>query len=493
MNGIESRVLSSLFTLFIAYLFFSPCEAHTPSAASRGNKFLVARAVMNLHEECSESSPFVSQAIYGHGVRVVEEAGEGWAAVETEDGYVGYGRLEELVADNPRWRTSCRLARVASLCGLVYPIADTERPALLRLPYGARVELLIPYDENSDRWLEVKLVDGRVAWMQRGDLEMAERRSLDEMINLSTKFLERPYIWGGSSSEGFDCSGFVQTLYKEMGVLLPRDSHAQAASEKLFAVDFPEKAGDLLFFGDERITHVAIYLGDGSFIHADAKHSKPKTVVSQLAEFPQKLLAVRRVKEPQFRATVAPISDEVRKRMVHSWRDDNPVALDDLRHIALNHWGYDGSLHDGELIVHREVAEELVDIFEELFLAQYPIEKMLLIDAYDADDDRSCADNNSSVFCSRPVTGHTSGWSMHSYGLAIDINPLLNPYYNRAFRSVGVIGEEFLDRTLDCRGLIDEEDLCYKAFTSRGWKWGGHWQRERGCVDYQHFYKKIAL
>jgi hypothetical protein len=86
------------------------------------------------------------------------------------------------------------------------------------------------------------------------------------------------------------------------------------------------------------------------------------------------------------------------------------------------------------------------------------------------------------------VTGQHDEWSFHSYGLAIDINPLLNPYH-KGDCLIG--GKEFLDRSLDCRGIIHQEDDCARAFMKRGWKWGGNWMKERGYVDYQHFYKEL--
>lgn len=483
---------TALFTLiFSAIYLFSPLGAHQPSAVEREKKFIVGKAVLNLHEECSEESRFVSQGIYGHVVCLVEEKGDGWALLETEDGYRGYALVKGLIADNPRWRASRRLVKVSSLAGMVYPIADIEGPALLRLPYGSRVELLRDYGSNSDRWLEVQLADGKRAFMQRGDLEKPRIRSIDEVVELAHQFLGLPYIWGGSSSEGFDCSGFIQMLFKEMGVLLPRDSRPQAALEKVYPIEKPERAGDLLFFGEEEITHVGLYIGDGRFIHSGVRDNKPKVAIAKIGESSYSLLAVRRVKEVGYRATISHLSHDICAKMAYSWREDNPVPLSDLRYIALNHWGFDGCVHDGELIAHKAVAEEIAEIFRELFAERYPIEKMLLIDSYLADDDSSCSDNNTSIFCSRPITGSTSQWSLHSYGLAIDVNPLLNPYYKRAYREHGIIGEEFLDRTLDCYGLIAEEDLCYRAFTSRGWKWGGHWAVTMGCVDYQHFYKEI--
>jgi len=481
-----STYLCAIFLPFCVY-----CHAYTPNPFSKESKFLISEPVLNLHEECSKDSPFVSQGVYGHSAHLVKEVADGWVLIETEDGYQGYALLEGLVPDDPRWRTSKRLCRVSSVAGMVYPIADTERPALMRLPFASRVELIENLDSNEDRWLEVQLVDGRYGWMQRGDLEKPKTRSLEEMIQISHKFLERPYVWGGTSSEGFDCSGYVQTLCKQIGVLLPRDSRPQAASEKVYPIEIPEYPGDLVFFGGTRITHVGLYLGDGRFIHSGVRDNMPKIAVSTIGESDYNLLAARRIKEIAYKATISPITAEVKAKMTYSWGDDNPVPLENLRYIQLNHWGFDGCVHDGELVVHQRVANEVMEIFEELFAKQYPIEKILLVDSYQADDDLTCEDNNSSAFCSRPITGRTTEWSFHSFGLAIDINPLLNPYH-KGHKVVPANGQQFLDRSIDCHGVITEDDLCYKAFISRGWKWGGHWTKERGYVDYQHFYKEIS-
>ncbi len=473
--------------LFILLVLCAGVNGHQPNPYRLEDKYLINVPVLHVHEECSEKSSYCTESIYGHPVAIVERLNNGWVKIETEDNYQGYAKLANLIIDQPIWRTSKNLCRISSVCGLIYPIADTEKPALLRLPYGAYVELVEDYDSNADRWLEVKLIDGSLAWVQRGDVEKPTLLTLDEMLSLSTKFLQRPYIWGGKSSEGFDCTGFVQTLVAQMGVLLPRDSRPQAASEKLYAVELDElEPGDLLFFGVSRITHAGLYTGNHTFIHSGVGENRPRIDYSTLEAYAEKFQAARRVKQPVFEAEIREIDQEIEQKMLYSWKPNNPVPLSDLRYITLKHWGFDYCVHDGELVVHKDVAREVVEIFEELYDHRYPIEKMLLIDAYLADDDLSCQDNNTSCFCSRPITNGKE-WSDHSYGLAIDINPLLNPYKNG--NQPEPHKDHFLDRALQCRGLINEDDACYQAFTRRGWKWGGNWQESRGYIDYQHFYK----
>ena len=359
----------------------------------------------------------------------------------------------------------------------------------MALPFDARVLLLEDLETSSKRWVQVKLFDNRTAWMQRGDLKPFEVLNLAQVIELSHRFLERPYVWGGTSSKGFDCSGYMQTLFRQMGVILPRDSRPQSSCLKLEQVEDEKAPGDLIFFGESRITHVGLYLGKDLFINAGVRNPSPKTMIADLNTTKYNFLAARRIKEVAYRAKISPITAQVRNKMTHSWRDDNPVALDDLRYIQLNHWGFDGCVHEGELIVHKKVADEVVDIFEELFSKKYPIEKMLLVDAYKADDELSCADNNSSCFCSRLAVAKNE-WSFHSFGLAIDINPLLNPYHRNDL-VVPANSKAFLKRDINCYGILDENDACYKAFVSRGWLWGGDWKKERGYVDYQHFYKEV--
>ncbi len=171
-----------------------------------------------------------------------------------------------------------------------------------------------------------------------------------------------------------------------------------------------------------------------------------------------------------------------------SWKPEAPVKLEDLRHVKVTYWGFDDKTHIGELVVHKQVAHEVMEIFKELYDAHYPIEKIRLIDEYNADDDLSMDDNNTSSFCFRVVAG-SNKLSKHSYGLAIDINPVQNPYVKGNIVSPEK-GDEFLDRTNIRKGMILKDDVCYKAFINRGWIWGGEWKTLK---DYQHFQKDIDV
>lgn len=193
--------------------------------------------------------------------------------------------------------------------------------------------------------------------------------------------------------------------------------------------------------------------------------------------------------EPAFDGRSQPISDELEKKIVgSSWREGCPVPIEGLAYLTLSHWGYDERVHSGELIVAKEVAPEVLAVFAELFAAKFPIEQMKLVDEYGADDDRSMEANNTTAFNCRPVYGKSTGFSRHSYGEAIDINPKTNPYVTKK-KVAPKGGEAFVDRRKSYRGGITADGLITKVFASRGWVWGGAW---RAYQDYQHFEKKRA-
>lgn len=177
------------------------------------------------------------------------------------------------------------------------------------------------------------------------------------------------------------------------------------------------------------------------------------------------------------------ISDEVFARMDGvSFGAGCTVPREELRYVRVLHTGFDGEAHIGELVVNQAIADATVDIFYGLYQASYPIEKMLLVDEYGGDDELSMEDNNTSCFNFRPVSG-TSSLSRHAYGMAIDVNPLYNPYITSSGYQPTTAGD-YVDRSADIPYKIDEDDLCYQLFTKYGFTWGGSWSSVK---DYQHF------
>jgi len=165
-----------------------------------------------------------------------------------------------------------------------------------------------------------------------------------------------------------------------------------------------------------------------------------------------------------------------------SWRPGCPVPLDQLRALDVSHWGFDGRVHTGRLIVAASQAQPVVDVMAELYGQRFPIQRMEPIDVFDGDDNRSISANNTSGFNCRAVTGGT-GWSEHAYGRAIDVNPLVNPYV----KGSTVLPPEaapYTDRSRRDVGMIHAGDPVVQSFLARGWKWGGGWT---SLKDYQHF------
>lgn len=167
------------------------------------------------------------------------------------------------------------------------------------------------------------------------------------------------------------------------------------------------------------------------------------------------------------------------------------LPLTDLRYVKVLHCNAEGKPQLGELLCHKNIATDLVDIFKNLYKAHYRIERMILIDAYGADDERSMSANNTTCFNFRYVAG-TQRLSNHSKGCAIDINPLYNPYVKRSKNGVLHVSpasaRPYADRSKKFAYKIDTTDLCYREFIRHGFVWGGAWKRSK---DYQHFEKKI--
>lgn len=186
---------------------------------------------------------------------------------------------------------------------------------------------------------------------------------------------------------------------------------------------------------------------------------------------------------PSFTSTISPLSPEIQAAMLETgvWKEGCPVPLEGLSELHIAHHTPNG-VEVGLLVAASVQAEALVQVFATLFEKQVIVEKMRPAHEYGGDDHKMMADNNTSAFNCRPVEGGAK-YSEHSYGHALDFNPLWNPYV-RGEKVQPPGGVDYLDRTVEMSGLVREGDLVVQAFGAIGWKWGGLWTRSK---DYQHF------
>ena len=187
-----------------------------------------------------------------------------------------------------------------------------------------------------------------------------------------------------------------------------------------------------------------------------------------------------------------PIDDTLKSRMINkSYKPDADFSLEEVVYVEVLHYDFKGQVKTGEMVVNHQIADKVLAIFIELFDAKYPIEKIRLIDDYNADDDQSMEDNNSSAFNYRTIAG-TDKLSNHALGMAIDINPLYNPYIQVRDGKTNIYPKNGLvhtDRSLQNPYYIHKNDLCYNSFIKHGFTWGGDWHPSK---DYQHFeYKSL--
>jgi len=265
---------------------------------------VVTKPVANMYSAPTEDADVVSQAICGLSVVVDEERGE-WVKVRTPDDYPGWMPLASLRRYKPgehNYAASGSIVQVASLFANIYrEDSVTKHQPVLVLPFEARLEVVSGPESNAERWIQVRLPDGRTAWIQRGDVDPDPKPlSVTEATELAKRFLGLTYLWGGTSSFGFDCSGFTQMLVRRRGIVMPRDADLQAAWQGVTTVQPHQlQAGDLLFFGSspQNITHTGMYIGNGEFIH-DTTHDHPGVQIGRLADpyWTKLLVACRRLK-----------------------------------------------------------------------------------------------------------------------------------------------------------------------------------------------------
>ena len=188
--------------------------------------------------------------------------------------------------------------------------------------------------------------------------------------------------------------------------------------------------------------------------------------------------------------SVQPIPDSIFLRMQgRSWPEGCAVRRADLRYLRLSHFDAEKNEHVGEMVCNKAIANDLLEIFRELYRQKYPIQRIRLIDDYEAEDERSMRDNNTSCFCYRKVSG-TTKLSKHATGMAVDVNTLYNPYVRTGKNGRRIVepatAVKYVDRSKSFPYKIVKGDLLYRLFIRHGFKWGGSW---RTVKDWQHFEK----
>jgi cell wall-associated NlpC family hydrolase len=279
------------------------------SAFAKNGLHVVVVPVANMYSKPSEKADVVSQAIYGSNVHLIEARGE-WSRIETPDRYRGWtpSRYLRIVLTGNGYASAGPTVQVKSLFANIYAEPDvTKHKVVITIPFDVKLELA-PEDAKAkagqskyEGWVHVRLPGMTNAWIQDGDVSTDSKPlSIAQSIELAKRFMGLPYLWGGTSSFGFDCSGFTQMLVRARGVEMPRDADKQAAWSGVTRVERKDlQPGDLLFFGssEKDINHTGMYIGDGQFIQA-ATNDHPVIQIGRLDDQPwtRLLVACRRVK-----------------------------------------------------------------------------------------------------------------------------------------------------------------------------------------------------
>jgi gamma-D-glutamyl-L-lysine dipeptidyl-peptidase len=262
----------------------------------------VARPVANMYSSPTADADVVSQAIYATSVTILEER-DGWARVATADEYTGWVESPALISRSGEpYGSGKNVVEVRSPFAHIYREDSVSKHApLLTVPFETRLELDADHAKPSDHWSSIRLPDGRRGVVQDGDIAPAGTiLNIDDTIAVGKRLLGVPYTWGGTSSYGYDCSGFTQMLMRQRGYAMPRDAHVQAAWTGLVPVHPSDlRPGDLLFFGSSelRVSHTGMYIGDDLFINATT-YEQPMVRVDHLSDphWARLLVAARRIR-----------------------------------------------------------------------------------------------------------------------------------------------------------------------------------------------------
>lgn len=265
---------------------------------------VVAVPVADMHEAPSADAEVISQAMFSSSVTLLEREAD-WVKIRTAmDDYTGWVRAWTLAKDDPDapYRAG-KMAVVTSLFANLYrePNIERHRP-VTTVPFEARLAVAGETTQDNVLYYEVRLPDGAKAFVQSGDVAFDPKPlSIDEAIALGKRFLGLPYLWGGTTSRGYDCSGYTQMLMRQRGYPMPRDSSVQARWEGSATVDRAElRPGDLLYFGkpaEKKVNHTGMYIGGGEFIHC-TRAGRPSVQIGSLDDphWSESYVTARRVK-----------------------------------------------------------------------------------------------------------------------------------------------------------------------------------------------------
>jgi len=275
--------------------------AAVPNKTGSVDTAVVVQPVANMYSRASTDAEVVSQAIFSTNVAILEQEGA-WLKVRTPDTYTGWMQASATVRSKP-YADAGGVVQVEALFANLYRETNiTKHQPVITIPFESRLEV-IGEPETGGRWFQVRLPDDRTAWVQAGDVTTTPRHdmSVAELIDWSKRFVGLPYLWGGTSTYGYDCSGFMQMLCRRRGFSLPRDAQPQAEWSGMQPVEKTDlQPGDLLYFGSspKHITHTGMYIGNSMFINATA-HQHPMVQVDNLNEehWTKLLVAARRIKQ----------------------------------------------------------------------------------------------------------------------------------------------------------------------------------------------------
>jgi hypothetical protein len=276
---------------------FSLAPACAGQATVEPQAAVIVSSVENMFSRAADSTDVVSQALLGDNVKILKKEknaeGQDWCEIETPDTYTGWvlaSSLRFLGPGDKPYASAGEVFVVSALLANTYREPDVTAHKPIKVAPVSSV--LAIAGEKDERWLEVVLPCGTRAWIQRGDGEVRQapwswpRRPAEDMVALSKRFLGLPYLWGGMSPLGVDCSGFVQLVYKMSGVPILRDAGIQMTDSGLLEVPKGgERAGDLIFFGRavDRISHVGMMIDGEYFINATT-YQTPCVRIDRLAE-----------------------------------------------------------------------------------------------------------------------------------------------------------------------------------------------------------------